>query len=123
MIRNRDSFRDAAWDWDALNEVLRPCKVSDLDGIVEKNGRFLVLEAKPRDKHEISVGQRILFDQLKAKGFTIVVLFGDAPKGPPIYWRVWGYHPAPVEPKPGEVIGYVRRWYAMACAAPRQVAA
>lgn len=50
---------------------------TDLDGLVERNGRFLVLEAKGPGK-TVTRGQQITIDALQKNGaFTIVIIWGD----------------------------------------------
>jgi hypothetical protein len=54
--------------------------LSDLDGIVEINGRFLCMEWKEEPK-ALPVGQRIMFDWWVAKPgrqFTVLCLAGNA---------------------------------------------
>lgn len=88
--RESNGFRPIRWDcardgcfnekcrarFDELYDAL-PSKISftDLDGIVEVNGRFLVIEWK-HSRH-IPQGQLILFQQLAAlPQFTVIVLVG-----------------------------------------------
>jgi len=54
--------------------------LSDIDGVVEINGRFLLLEWK-EDPKEIPTGQRIMFGWLTAapnRQFTVLCVAGDA---------------------------------------------
>jgi hypothetical protein len=53
--------------------------MSDIDGIVEINGHYLVLEWKRHDAgEELPVGQRIMFERLSATGlFTVAVVKGN----------------------------------------------
>ena len=82
-IRDKDAFWDGVWDWAMLdgcfgNSNIRP---TDLDGFVERNGQFLVLEAKSPNA-EIPEGQRRTFEELRRTGlFTIVIVWG--PKNRP----------------------------------------
>jgi hypothetical protein len=78
-IRNIDHYVAALWDWDCLSGCFgnSRIRVSDLDGIIERNGRFLVLEAKSHGA-SVSTGQRRMFDEMAKTGvFTIIVLFGE----------------------------------------------
>ena len=51
---------------------------SNVDGILERNGKFLVLEWK-RDEEELSTGQHILLKQLAATpGFTVILVYGHS---------------------------------------------
>ena len=50
---------------------------SNIDGIVERNGKFLVMEWK-RPNEKVSIGQQILLKALSSKpGFTCVVINGN----------------------------------------------
>lgn len=84
-IQNKYAHRNSFWDWTPLNECFRGTniRVTDIDGFVERNGRFLVIETKkPGD--EIPQGQGLTFAALAATGlFTIVI--------------IWGKHNAPEE--------------------------
>jgi len=54
---------------------------SNIDGIIERNGVFLVFEWK-RPKEKISKGQEILLKALaKTHGFTVVIMCGDTDNG------------------------------------------
>lgn len=77
-LRDRDKYRDRAWDWAFLNDCwagrIRP---TDVDGMVERNGHFLVLEAKPRGAR-INEGQSYTFTALaRQPNTTILILYGD----------------------------------------------
>jgi hypothetical protein len=77
-LKNKKAFVDALWDWGFLDECFSPTRIriSDLDGIVERNGQVLFVEAKPPGK-EISTGQYRLFSKLAARGFSVLVIWGD----------------------------------------------
>ena len=50
--------------------------MTDVDGLVEINGRFLFLEWKRQG--EVPAGQRIMFERLtRHPGFTVLVILGD----------------------------------------------
>ena len=88
-LRDRNKYRDAAWDWSILEGCfggrIRP---SDIDGIVERNGKFLVLEAKPPG-YVFRGGQSILFKRLaQQSNFTVLVLWGEVNQ--PTAMQVWG---------------------------------
>lgn len=54
---------------------------SNIDGILERNGQFLVLEWKRRNE-KISKGQEILLKALaKTPCFTVMIITGDTDKG------------------------------------------
>lgn len=50
-LRDLNAYRDAAWDWSWLNEVLSGARLSDADGMVEQWGHLLLVEAKPLRHH------------------------------------------------------------------------
>lgn len=77
-IRNLDKYVASLWDWGFLNGCFGDTriKVSDLDGIVERNGEFLVLEAKSPGV-SIPKGQQIMFERMVQSGkHTVFVLWG-----------------------------------------------
>ena len=88
-IRDREKFAERLWDWGFLNECwggkIRP---SDIDGIVERNGYFLILEGKPANQ-EPNKGQQILLQMLtkKIETCTALILYGE-PGDPKFYRRV-----------------------------------
>lgn len=50
--------------------------MTDVDGLVEINGRFLLIEWKRRG--DVPIGQRIMFERLtRHPEFTILVILGD----------------------------------------------
>ena len=52
--------------------------MGDVDGLVEINGRFLLLEWKTESTN-LPTGQRILYERLTQKdGFAVIVVVGDA---------------------------------------------
>lgn len=81
-LRNPEAAVRSRWDWGWLRPAFEPSKISpsDIDWIVERNDRFLVLEIKPRGTtaSSISTGQRLLLEALSRQdGFTVAVVIGD----------------------------------------------
>ena len=79
-IRSMKGYAKSVWQW---CEVLKGCfgnttiEPSDIDGIVERNGYFLILETKGRNA-SLSRGQEIMLRRLaKLDKFTVVVVWGD----------------------------------------------
>lgn len=76
-IQNPEKFVAGLWDWGMLD----PCfpgkiKVTDIDGLVERKGHFLVLETKSPGV-TIPLGQEIMFKRLQqSRMFTVVVVWG-----------------------------------------------
>ena len=88
-IRSLDRFTDALWDWSCLDGCFGSSRISptDIDGIVEVGGRFLLLEAKGA-KARVTRGQARMFDALMRTGvFTIFVIYGYP--GVPIRAQRW----------------------------------
>lgn len=118
-IQNMDAFIDALWDWGFLDGCFggTRIRVSDLDGMVERNGWCLIIEAKGLGK-QIPRGQQIMFRVLAGKGFTILVLWGEPNQ--PKHMQIW--YPHQHDPKPctsssiREVQDVVRRWFNWASA-------
>jgi hypothetical protein len=75
---------ETLWDWSPLNDCFAntTIRVSDLDGIVERNGHFLVLDGKRPDlngRRDIQNGQRLLYKRLAETGFSVIVFHGYPP--------------------------------------------
>lgn len=122
-IRDLEGFLGSYWDWEFLNKCFtRGIKVSDIDGIVERNGFFLVLETK-RPNAGQPVGQRILFEQMVKTGrFSVIYIWGK-PNEPDtithieiIKPKVWGKPSDFVTTgkkvsSKGNLIQIVKNWY------------
>ncbi len=77
-INNPDEFVNSLWNWACLDGCFGSTniKVSDVDGEVERNSRFLRIETKG-DNVPIPLGQQIMFQSLLNTGlWTIVVVWG-----------------------------------------------
>ena len=77
-IRDMEKFIASLPDWSALNECFGgKVRVSDIDGIVERNGHFLVLETKHQSECSMPVGQDLMFRALSnIKEFTVAIIRG-----------------------------------------------
>jgi len=67
------------WDW-AIFEGCFPPRVSpsDIDGVIERNGHFLIIETKSADLDGIPRGQQITYEAFQRTGaVTILIMFGD----------------------------------------------
>ena len=74
------------WNWSWLNEAFKGTQisVSDIDGVVERYGSVLLIEAKQPDE-ELTVGQRILMESMTYKDrISGVVVYG--PRDTPQYF-------------------------------------
>lgn len=61
-INNKKSFDLNTWEWDIYNSCFiykdTRCKMADIDGVIERHGKFLIIETKSIDK-EINIGQKL----------------------------------------------------------------
>jgi hypothetical protein len=96
-IRNLPAYISALWDWGFLDDCFGSTRirVSDIDGIVERNGCFLLIEAKPPYK-DMSRGQQRLHAALAAKGFAVLVIWGKANN--PEQTQIWYPYRPKAEP-------------------------
>jgi hypothetical protein len=75
-IRNFERFTDLA-DWTGLNNQLPgKLRIGDIDGILERNGRLLIIESKSTMTATLSFGQRLMLENMCKAGYaTILVLY------------------------------------------------
>ena len=111
-IRNKDNYMACLWDWGFLDACFggTRIRITDVDGLVERRGHFLLIEAKSSGA-PIPKGQAILFDALvKNTKWHVLVVWGATNK--PEEAQFWGSKKFKAnEAKVQEV---VRRWYSMA---------
>lgn len=69
-------LRDFRWASDALPGKVAPM---DVDFMLERNGRFLVIEFKPADMR-VGMGQFITLKALEAMGIEVWLVKGDGPE-------------------------------------------
>lgn len=86
-------YMDTLWDWSPFNDCFGDSgiKISDVDGIVERNGHFLILDGKRpnlRGQREISDGHRLLYRRLAIFGVSVIVFHGQPPSDVQ-YIRQW----------------------------------
>lgn len=120
-LRSLDDYHRAWWDWSWLNDCFRGgIRVADVDGIVERRGRFLLLEGKrivSTQPLPLPRGQQLLHDALCATGcFTVLVFWGVPPRGPVLFHRLQSRHGIGKTSRSSkeQVANIVRRWYAWA---------
>ena len=78
-INNLDEFVNNLWDWSILDGCFGNTRIhpTDVDGLVERNGKFLLIEAKSPGV-EIKTGQMIMFNKLVHTGyFTVILVWGE----------------------------------------------
>jgi hypothetical protein len=82
MINNPQVFLENIWNWSYLTGTtdFNAREIpTDLDGCLEKNGNFLILETKSASVKELPTGQRITFESFIQTGVcTVVIIFGKA---------------------------------------------
>jgi hypothetical protein len=79
MINNKKAFDNALWNWDILNGCFGTGKIkpTDIDGLVERNGQFLLIEAKGPGV-PVKMAQDIVHRNLiSLKCFTVIVIWGN----------------------------------------------
>ena len=94
-IRSREDCANAMWDWGFLKgDFPRNILPMDIDGMVEIEGRFLAIEAKPIGPGgKMPYGQRLAYERLaKKEDFTVVVIYGDPLSYDIQYMKVLGKH-------------------------------
>lgn len=96
-IRDPKVFAESFWDWTFLNECFKHnIRVSDIDGLVERNGWFLLIETKLPGV-TIPTGQWKMYPHLASRGFTILIVWGKPNE--PQEMQVWYPHKAMPQPK------------------------
>lgn len=77
-INNPEMFVASLWDWGFLNSCFGDTgiRVSDIDGVVERNGNVLFLETKLPGAR-MTRGQDRLFSSFQRDGNTVFVIHGN----------------------------------------------
>lgn len=123
-IRNKDAFMNALWDWGFLDNCFgnTRIRVSDLDGIVERNGEFLIIEAKGPGI-PIPRGQSIMFSKMALKGMTVLIIWGEV--NSPEFTQTWSRYKDQANPKREanveSIQKYVSRWFNWATLQKRKI--
>lgn len=90
-IQDPERFVAGLWDWSILDGCFGNTKImpTDIDGFVERNGYFLLLETKA-PKVELKIGQMTAFERLtKTKVVTVIVIWGVANKPEEVQMFSW----------------------------------
>ena len=77
-IQDAERFVAGLWDWAILEGCFGNTKImpTDIDGFVERNGYFLLLETKA-PKVELKQGQVMAFERLsRTRVVTVMILWG-----------------------------------------------
>lgn len=77
-INNMRLYEEGIWDWGFLNDCFPGTKirVTDIDGAVERNGKFLFIETK-KPGTPIPMGQEIFFKNQVALGNCVMYVWGQ----------------------------------------------
>lgn len=83
LNQSPEEYAKGLWDWTPFNSCFKRygfsapgIRIGDIDGIVERKGRFLLLEGK-RGKVEIDDAHLLMYQRLLETGlFTIVIFWG-----------------------------------------------
>lgn len=115
-INDPQAYVAGVWDWAILRGCFGETRIepTDVDGFVERNGRFLYLEVK-RPGASIPFGQRLTLEALQRTGlFTVMVIWG--PTNQP--QRIQVFSPAGISnPMPCDLVLFRRAvgaWFAQA---------
>jgi len=87
-IENWKAYKENLWDWNCLDGCFgqRGIRPTDIDGMVERNGYFLVIETKSPGV-ELKTGQYLTLRRLANTGyFTVIVVWGTAQKPVELLW-------------------------------------
>lgn len=77
-IRDIDKFVEGLWDWGILKGCFGNTKIepTDVDGLVERKDRFLLLEAKKLGQ-DATNGQMMTYKSLvKLRCFFVLIIYG-----------------------------------------------
>lgn len=111
-INSAEKFVKSLWDWGVLDGCFGETKIkpTDIDGFVERNGRFLLFETKGEGV-PLTKGQKITFDKLNQTGkFTIIVIWGDP--GNPVRMKVMhGWYEDEFDADIEVLRDWVSRWF------------
>ncbi len=114
-IRDVEAYIETIWDWSFLNDCFgyTNIRITDGDGMVERNSHLLILETK-RPNTVIPGGQYRMFCNLRATGLvTTIVIWGNT--NAPTHLQCFYPYPdyttvkAPVDEQ--ELKGWVANWF------------
>lgn len=78
-IENERAFLNGIWDWSILDGCFGETRIkpTDIDGLVERNGHFLILECKAPGT-PVKQGQSIMLTRAVSTGyFTAMIVWGE----------------------------------------------
>ena len=109
---------DGFFDWEFLIPAFAPSKITpmDLDGIIERRGKFIVFETK-RGNVPIPLGQQYTLEALANTGlFNVIILRAKTPEEIDS-WERWRGPPITKEVFTGDaaaLVEFVGKWYQFA---------
>lgn len=112
-IKNERAFMDGIWDWAILDGCFGDTRITptDIDGLVERNGHFLIFECKSPGV-PVRQGQEIMLNRAVETGFfTAMIVWGE--KNKPEKLKVIGrMGNAEVDPCDKDLFrDYVKQWF------------
>ncbi len=81
-IENERAYLDGVWDWAILDGCFGETRIkpTDIDGLVERNGHFLLLECKSSGV-PVKMGQAMMLNRAVETGFfTAMIVWGSQNK-------------------------------------------
>lgn len=121
-------YRAELWDWTPFNDCFgnSGIRISDIDGMVERNGLFLLLDGK-RVGTSLKSGQLRLYRSFaETKAGTAIVFHGDPTTHPQMVctvriWRPGGDFEGPLSCDLDGLRQIVGAWYEWANGIPRRL--
>jgi hypothetical protein len=110
-LRNVNYYIESLWDWTPYNECFNGTKIriTDIDGLVEHQGNFLVIETK-RPGIPVPKGQEILFNRLtEDKRWHVLIIWGETNE--PESWQVWRFSKVYHSSEDGHPKDLITRWF------------
>lgn len=113
-IRNEGHFTASFWDWTPFNSLFKyGIRISDIDGVVERNGHVLYIETKLPGAN-VPTGQERLHDAWVEKGDTVLLVWGK-PNRPQSALLRHGATAREIKPcSTDDLNDIVRRWFSWA---------
>ena len=111
-IRDMQKLIDSTWDWGFLKDCFGSTNIepTDIDGFVERNGEFLVIETKlPNNK--ITTGQAIAFRAMVNIGRFAVILIWGKPGFPERVVTITGKGEVEHDPSIEKIKELVSKWF------------
>jgi hypothetical protein len=113
-LHSPNIYNNSHWEFSNFDECFEPSKIklSDIDGIVERRGHFIVLETKKPSVKSLPVGQFRMYNAMNAIGcFTILIVWGNV--NSPIRYEIWdeNRNKTNKECDMKELCSIIRKWF------------